>query len=212
VRLLAHGGGASLVERAVPGDQLVALARAGRDDDATAALCDVAAALHAPRERAIPRGLPTVARWGLAFERWRRAGAPLLPRAIVDRAAGVYAELVASQGAPALLHGDLHHFNVLRDDARGWLAIDPKGVVGERAYELGAMLRNPVGAPLAAAPGVALRRAAIAAERLSLDRERVLAWGFAQAVLSAVWSWEDGESPDHALAVAEAILPTVRGV
>jgi streptomycin 6-kinase len=217
VRLLAHADGASLLERALPGQALVALTSAGRDDEATAILCDVAAALHAPRldDDLLAHGFPTVADWGRGFDRWLAAGAPLLPRALVDRAAALYAELAASQDAPRLLHGDLHHFNVLRDDARGWLAVDPKGVIGERAHEPGAMLRNPVGAAfdraLTASTAVAARRAAIAAERLALDRRRVLAWGFAQAVLSAVWSWEDGESPDHALAVAEAILPLLHG-
>ena len=42
-----------------------------------------------------------------------------------------------------LLHGDLQHYNVLLDKDRGWVAIDPKGVVGELEYEVGALLRNP---------------------------------------------------------------------
>jgi streptomycin 6-kinase len=44
-----------------------------------------------------------------------------------------------------LLHGDLQHYNVLLDRKRGWLAIDPKGVVAEGEFELGAALRNPIG-------------------------------------------------------------------
>ena len=46
-----------------------------------------------------------------------------------------------------LLHGDLQHYNVLFDNQRGWTAIDPKGVVGELEYELGALLRNPIELP-----------------------------------------------------------------
>lgn len=50
---------------------------------------------------------------------------------------------------------DLQHYNVLFDDARGWLAIDPKGVVGEVEYEIGAILRNPIERPdLFAAPEI----------------------------------------------------------
>ncbi len=52
-------------------------------------------------------------------------------------------ELLLSQGEPVLLHGDLHHYNLLQHQDT-WLAIDPKGVVGEREFEIGAFLRNPV--------------------------------------------------------------------
>jgi streptomycin 6-kinase len=212
VRLLAHADGASLLERAVPGRLLSELVRDGRDDEATAILCDIAAALHRPAVPAAGIGFPTVADWGRGFDRYRRWGDAAVPPALVDRAAAVFEELAASQEAPRLLHGDLHHFNVLHDAGRGWLAIDPKGVIGEPAYEFGALLRNPWGdgfdRTACAAPGVVDRRSRLIAKRLGLDRRRVLAWGYAQAVLSAVWSQEDGEAPDHALAVAEAISRT----
>lgn len=216
VRLLDHADGASLLERAVPGRALSALVRAGRDDAATAILCDVATALH---EREAPDAgapaFPSTDDWGRGFARYRRSGDAAISAALVDRAAAIFDELVRSQDAPRLLHGDLHHDNVLLDAGRGWLAIDPKGVRGEPSYELGAALRNPWGAGVApalcASPPVVDRRSRIIAERLGHDRQRVLAWGFAQAVLSAVWSREDGDAPDHPLAVAEAIS-RIRGV
>ena len=209
VLLLAHADDALLLERASPGTDLAGLTLAGRDDEATAILCDVAARLHeAPPPRA-DAGFPTVEEWARAFARWRAAGALALPAALVDRAAGIHRELAASQRHTRLLHGDLQHFNVLRDTRRGWLAIDPKGVIGEPAWEMGAAFRNPCGVGFEPASSALVdRRAGIMSERLSLDRDRVLGWAFAQAVLSAVWSVEDGESPDQTLAVALA----VRGV
>ena len=214
VRLLDHADGVALIERALPGRPLSELVLAGRDDEATAQLCAVAAALHRlPPPAAAPGvpSFPSVADWGRGLERYRRSGAAVLPRALVDRAAHVFAELAASQAEPRLLHGDLHHFNILLDDARGWLAVDSKGLLGEPAYEFGAALRNPAGAgydpALYATPTVVERRSHIIAEQLGLDRRRLLAWAFAQAVLSAVWSWEDGEPPRDALIVARAILP-----
>ena len=86
-----------------------------------------------------------------------------------------------------MLHGDLHHFNILRSDAHGWLAIDAKGVVGEPAYETGALLRNPMPAVLDLPdPARVLRRRADAlCEALDLDVARVYGWAYAQAVLSA---------------------------
>jgi streptomycin 6-kinase len=108
-----------------------------------------------------------------------------------------FAELASSQRNARLLHGDLHHYNVLADSQRGWLAIDPKGVIGEPEYEIGAVLRNPHERPdLFISASAIERRLTRFAKRLNLDLQRALAWGFAQAVLSAIWSIEDGFAVD----------------
>ena len=97
------------------------------------------------------------------------------------------------------------------DSERGWLAIDPKGVIGEVEYEIGAMLRNPVERPeLFISRDIIERRVKQFVDRLSLDCERVLAWGFSQAVLSAIWDVEDGfpvEATHPALRLAQVIQP-----
>jgi len=105
----------------------------------------------------------------------------------------LFADLLDSMAAPVLLHGDLHHENILRAQRQPWLAIDPKGLAGEPAYEVGAHLRN-LPAHLLAQPQperFIARRADILAEELGLDRDRLLGWGLAQAVLSAWWCIED---------------------
>jgi streptomycin 6-kinase len=212
VAVLDHIDGAALLERACPGWPLSELVLAGRDDEATGHLCAVAAALHNPALPAETSGMvfPRVEDWGSGFARYRRSGDGSLPAALVERAGALFAELAASQDSRRLLHGDLHHDNILWDERRGWLAIDPKGVLGEAAYEFGAALRNPASAPtLVASPAVADRRSHIIAERLGLDRWRVVAWAFAQAVLAAVWAWEDGQQAEWALAAAAALRPTV---
>jgi streptomycin 6-kinase len=105
----------------------------------------------------------------------------------------------------------LHHYNVLFDSERGWLAIDPKGVVGEVEYEIGAILRNPFSRPeLFTSRNSIETRIKQLTERLHLEYERVLAWGFAQAVLSAIWDVEDGFPVDvmnPALRLAAIIQP-----
>jgi len=86
---------------------------------------------------------------------------------------------------------------VLRDRERGWLAIDPKGVVGELEYEVGALLRNPVELPdIVTNPAIIERRIGTVSARLGRDADRVLCWAFAQAVLSATWLVEDGQMVD----------------
>ncbi|HTG94026.1 MAG TPA: aminoglycoside phosphotransferase family protein, partial [Pyrinomonadaceae bacterium] len=126
---------------------------------------------------------------------------------LVREAESVYRNLALSQRQTMLLHGDLHHYNVLFDSTRGWISIDPKGVVGELEYELGAIIRNPVELPdFYISRAVIERRLMQLTEALGLDYDRALRWTFAQAVLSAIWEVEDGVTvtSDHpSLCLAE---------
>ncbi|MBF6600261.1 MAG: phosphotransferase [Dehalococcoidia bacterium] len=195
--------GALLLERVEPGTRLVSLAD---DDAATVAAAHVMRALWRPppADHAFPR----VREWAAhLLDADAQALAPL-PPALVGRAQRLYGELVASSAAPIVLHGDLHHENILRA-GDGWLCIDPKGVLGEPAYECGALLRNPL--PQVAGwpdlPRVLARRIDVLADALRFDRQRIIDWGIAQAVLSAVWSAEDhGAGWEPAIAVAGALV------
>jgi streptomycin 6-kinase len=111
------------------------------------------------------------------------------PTTLIDRARKIADELHQDMGEPVLLHGDLHHFNILSADRQPWLAIDPKGVVGEREYEAGAFLRNPIPSIASSMPTKKLltERVEIFAQELGFDKQRIQAWGFAQAVLAAIW-------------------------
>jgi streptomycin 6-kinase len=211
VRLVEHDGRVMLMERAVPGRPLRDLVLAGRDDEATGVICDVIERLGRAPACDLAR-FRTVEDWGLGFARVRTpALASGVEAELIDRAASLYRDLCASQGPRRLLHGDLQHYNILEDERRGWLAVDPKAVVGEAAYETGAALRNPIEAPeLFADPAIIVRRASLMSERLGLDRDRLIAWCFAQAVLSALWAIEDGEDPSSGLRMAQAIPPLVR--
>jgi streptomycin 6-kinase len=209
VRVLAHArDGAVLLERALPGDALTGRVLAGDDDGAMAVVCEVAGALH---RQPPPRGrFERVEDWGLGFQRHRASGRGGIAQKMLERAERMFAVLAQTQGRRRLLHGDLHHDNILFDAARGWLAIDPKGVLGEPAYEFGAALRNPgEDASRFADADILQRRALIIAREMGCDSGRVLGWAFAQAVLSAVWSIEDGRDPARGRATAEAALPLV---
>jgi streptomycin 6-kinase len=107
-----------------------------------------------------------------------------------------------------LLHGDLQHYNVLFDKQRGWVAIDPKGVVGELEFEVGALLRNPEA--LFANPATIQRRLEILTNSLPLNYSRTIQWSYAQAVLSALWDIEDGypfKPNNPSLLLAQALRP-----
>jgi streptomycin 6-kinase len=203
-RVLESIGPMHLQERLEPGTALGRRHDDPGDGPALALLAETAAALFA--RRAALAGVPDAIRWGESLLEGDRPDAcePALWRA----ARGIYADLAASQGETALLHGDLHHGNLLWDRRRGWVAIDPKGVVAEREFEHGCMLRNPLDRPdRAADPGVIADRLALLVDRFGLDRPRLVGWAFAQAVLSAAWSAEDAEDPAPSLAVARAYRP-----
>lgn len=88
-----------------------------------------------------------------------------------------------------LLHGDIHHFNILSGKGNSWSAIDPKGLIGEREYDLIQFLLNQL--PADQLTEVTKRRIDILVEELNLDKERLLLWGFCHATLASCWSIED---------------------
>jgi streptomycin 6-kinase len=198
--------GILLLERLIPGTLLRDL-----PDDAQAT--QIAAAVMQALWRPLPpdHPFPTTARWAAGLERLRArfdGGTGPLPAALVDRAEGLFRDLLASSAPPVLLHGDLHHENILAAARAPWLALDPKGLAGEPAYEVGALLRNPGG--IETWPDlrrIQARRIAILAETLQLDAPRIIGWTLAQAVLSAWWSIEDhGAGWEAAIQIAEGML------
>ncbi|MBI5946736.1 MAG: phosphotransferase [Chloroflexi bacterium] len=213
VRLLESDAdrGLLLLERVTPGTPLVAL---DDDEDATRIAAGVMRRLWRPP----PAGheFPAVGDWLRGFERHRarcERGSGPFPATLFARGEALAGELLETSGAPVVLHGDFHHWNILRGEREPWLAIDPKGVVGEPAYEAGALLRNPTPDYLRW-PGierVMARRVEILAETLGFERERIAGWGFAQAVLSACWSHEDhGAGWEPAIACAEILGRVLR--
>lgn len=209
VRLLEAdpGIGALLLERLLPGTLLSSLSD---DDEATAIAASLMPELWRPAPAA--HTFPSVEDWAGGLVKLREqfdGGTGPLPTGLVERAEGLFSELLPSQTDRVVLHGDLHHENILRAQRRPWLSIDPKGVVGERCYETGALLRNTWGklASRASLPEVQARRIAILSDVLGLDRERVRGWAVAQAVLSAWWCVEEGDSGwKNVITCAEELL------
>ena len=216
--VLAQHGDTLLLERATGPASLSAMARQGRDDEACRILCAAAARLHAPRGRPLPDGLLPLEKW---FEPLTLGGDRY--GGIVACAAAIARTLLAEPREIVTLHGDLHHDNVLDFGSRGWLAIDPRHLVGDRGYDFGSIFTNPdMGfpcAPALAAPGQAVatqpgrlaRRAAVIAEAAGIERDRLLRWVLAAVGLSAVWIFDDGDDPGIDLAVMNQALAELGG-
>ncbi len=189
--VLAHEGDALLMERAEGSTSLEKMARSDRDDEATRIMCQVAAKLHAPRMRPLPSSLVPLPEWFAALEpgAMRHGG-------ILEQAAATARHLFAEPRDIVVLHGDIHHGNILDFRSRGWLAIDPKGLYGDPGYEVGTFMLNrlPEGAPPSALAEIMRGRLAIFSEELRIARERLAAWAFCHAVLSALWSFEEADA------------------
>jgi streptomycin 6-kinase len=203
-RVLAYDDGAVLLERATGSGSLVSLAEDGQDDEATRIICDVARQLHAPR-KAPPPGLVPLTTW---FE-------PLAPTAqaqggILVPAAKAAAEVLASQREIVPLHADLHHESILDFGERGWLAIDPKRVIGERTFEYTILFCDPdLGLPhltIARRPEIFARRIEVVSKAAGLETRRLLLWILAWAGLSAAWQIGDDLYPGIELQLAEMAL------
>ena len=106
--------------------------------------------------------------------------------------------LLETSTKEVLLHGDLHHDNILQN-GNDWVVIDPKGVIGEPAYEVAAFIRNPIPELLAHenAPNIIHNRIDRFTQMLELPSQRILDWCFVQAVLAWAWAIEDGDDETY---------------
>ena len=196
VQVYARDSRAILMEHC-PGPSLGDLARAGQDAEATEALCSVIRTLHAARPD--PTGLePLATRF-----------APLTTASLdgdMAVAARIARVLLANPAPAQALHGDLHHDNVLHS-ARGWLAIDPKGVCGDPAYEPANAFRNPDGLGERLFDPTRIHSLADRfAHRLGQHPHRLLGWAAAHCALSTRWSLEAGQDITEDLRLLPLLL------
>jgi streptomycin 6-kinase len=203
--VLEHDSAAVLVARAEGPRSLTAMAEAGdeHDDDATEVLCLTAQRLHADGGP-VPTGTIELDAWfsGL-FAHADGVGG------IYERAAGTARVLLDDSTERVPLHGDLHHGNVLDFGAGGggdgsaldgWLAIDPKGLVGDPAFEYATILCNPT-PEVATRPGRFVRQLEVIARCTGISPELLTRWTFAMSGLAAAWIAQDDLEPGHWLEV-----------
>lgn len=205
-RVFEHKGEAILLERATGIRSLAEMARASDDADAAGMriLCEAAGRLHGITDEP-PAGLTPLTVWFRAL-----LDGPAGADPFIDRARTIARELLTAQTEQVVLHGDLQHDNVL--DFGGaetgqpggeWRAIDPKALIGDRAFDYANMLCNPDAAS-ALAPGRLERRVRVIGETAGIERERMLRWCIAWSALSSIWRIQDGVDPGHTLEVGRA--------
>ena len=196
--VLAHEAPAILLSRASDPDALTRLSLDGRDDAAMAILCATVNVLHQPRHRRPPPDLVPLPRWFRALREAASKGRTFA------RAWTVAEELLETPRDEVILHGDITHANVLDFGDGRWMAIDPKGLVGERGYDYANIFRSPTLTLVTAEQ--TRRRLDIVSRLAGLERDRLLRWVIAHAALSAAWTAEDGAHPGRSLAFVKLAL------
>ncbi|WP_441279097.1 aminoglycoside phosphotransferase family protein [Tardiphaga sp. 172_B4_N1_3] len=200
-RVLARHDDALLMERAQGPASLSDMARGGQDDEASRILCAVAARLHRPRQKSPPPLVP--------LQHWFRELAPAAAThgGLLRRCSETANALLDDPREVTVLHGDLHHDNVLDFGERGWLAIDPKHIIGERGFDFANIFTNPdlsdPTRPVSTLPGRFQRRVEVVSDAAKLDRHRLLQWVLAWTGLSAAWFLGDDDPASIDFQVAE---------
>jgi streptomycin 6-kinase len=193
---------AVLLERAEPGSSLADLA----DIDAAVAVAGaLARRLAVPAPAGLPRLSAEVASWPADLRAEQAALGDPLPRGVLSAAVAAAHDLGPDQ-PDTVVHGDLHYTNVLRATREPWLAVDPRGWVGDPAYDAVTLLRSRNAELLAGTDvrGALLRRLAVFAEAAGLDRARARRWSQLRATQAALWGRRYADPPE-VLAASETI-------
>ena len=184
-RVLERNGSALLLERATGDRDLVRMVEAGRDDEATRIICDAAGVIHGASASVLATDDPPEL---IDLPTWFRHLAPNADAlgAFHRRGADTAARLLDDPRDAVVLHGDLHHGNVLDFGERGWLAIDPKGLLGEAAFDYCNLLCNP-SHERALMPGRLERQFGVVVTATGIEAARLADWLVAWSALSSTW-------------------------
>ncbi|QEC65730.1 3'-kinase [Mucilaginibacter ginsenosidivorans] len=195
-RILKFDKQAILMERAAGARSLAEMAVNGRDNEASNIICSVVHQLHTAKSP-YPAEL-------IALDIWFKDLEPAAGKygGVLTGCSRVANTLLNAGGNTIALHGDIHHGNILDFGDKGWLAIDPKGLIGERTFDYANIFCNP-DAATATTPGRLETQVLEISKAARLEAEQLLRWVVAWAGLSAAWGLNDGENADVALHIAE---------
>jgi streptomycin 6-kinase len=185
VRLLEEAPGLLLLERVLPGISLTSYFPF-HEEESVFIVCELIKRLY---QAPLPSSgvFPSVEDWLKILDENND-----IPFQYLGKACSLKNELLATMASPCLLHGDLHHDNILQGRAR-WMAIDPKGVMGEPAYEAATFIRNPLKELIdhSNVDSIIQQRIKHFSQALPVKEKRLKEWCFVQSVLAWAWALED---------------------
>lgn len=212
VELLERSDDILLMEHAGAETLRDVLFRDGDDDATTQIAADVLLQYHQPSQQPPPSSLLTLPLYFESLFRKAEQDRTDGVESIYVDAAALAQELIDRQRDVKPLHGDLHHENIMRS-GRGWIIIDPAGLIGDAALDVANMFSNPLDRfDLTRSEARIASMAAIFSRALQRDERVLLQYAFAYGCLSATWHEEDSnaEERDNELAVAATVKTVLK--
>ncbi|SNT37718.1 streptomycin 6-kinase [Tropicimonas sediminicola] len=200
VKLIDRTGNAMLLEW-LPGPSLREKAPCGQDQMAAKVISELSLKLRLSKADGF---IELKDHFGGALPKAEISGFPEPYRDAFGRAQTMWQALLRTTEEMCLMHGDLNHDNILWSD-RGWVVIDPKGVVADPCYEFSVVFRGPVGEEARAAkPERILELAELLARGANLDRTRILQFGFVHVAMSLAYHFTRGSISETDMAIFQA--------
>lgn len=177
---------AFLLEKLTPGENLKTIFRTDEAKAVETAIEVMRAFWQKPPEDI---NFPALEDWVKGFD---KAEQTEFPASYIKKARRIFDDLNRSK-QKMLLHGDFHHENILSAAREPFLAIDPKGIVGDIGYDISIFMINHFNW-LKSEPDLqgklsgALRKFSDAFEIEPQNLRKII---FAHTVLSAWWTFEE---------------------
>ncbi len=206
VDLIRHDESAHLISFA-DGGLLKTLCLNGQDELATEIIGNLLNKIHRKTNKKIPVELT------LLKDRYRKLFMKeyISKEPEFERAARIAQKLLSSPVDSVVLHGDVHHENIINDSKKGWVVLDPKGLVGERTFDALNSLFNPHELDsLVINENRLIQTATKLANIMKIDLSRLLRFAFTYGCLSAVWSIEDGNDHKETMSIVRIIEKNIR--
>ncbi|MCX7124792.1 MAG: aminoglycoside phosphotransferase [Gammaproteobacteria bacterium] len=197
---------ALLLERAMPGDLLIS-----KHTDIENTIRIYAHTVNTLLHRSeIPAGVTHVSHWCCALDRINDSR---ISKQYVDLALQLRTFLLSATNNERVCHGDLHCENVIHNQEQ-WIVIDPKGIIGEMAFEAAAfdLLSDHELKNSDKIPELILSRTKLLSDGLHIEQARLLYWIFLRTVISAQWFAEDGGDPSKMLLIAKHLYHLIKNI
>lgn len=199
VKVLKSNDDAILMERITGNRSLKSMSMNNQDDEATQIICEVTNLLHSNQKQPLPELTPLNIWFEELFFSAEKYGDIFL------RSADIARQLLEKQNDITVLHGDIHHDNILYSSERGWLAIDPKGLLGERTFDYVNILCNPA-KEIALEEGRLMKQMAIISKNTGIEIKQLLRWTAAWSGLSAVWFLNDNQDAGVPVEILKLVI------